>query len=147
MAIDKDLFSSDNFQYTIRRYCNQIGWQISEINASKAIMQFNMASGTTQTLFILRYDTTLEFSCPSGLKFDTFDNIPHALSSYLLVENSKFKVGFWCIEQLGGRQVFSIMHNAKIDLMDVTYFMSVVNTLVTKCDEFEQAAEQALGGR
>ena len=91
MAIDKDLFSSSNFQSTIMRYCNQIGWQIYEINASKAILQFNMTSGTTQTLFILRYDTTLEFSCPSGLKFDTFDYIPHGLSSYLLVENSKFK--------------------------------------------------------
>ena len=146
MAIDKDLFSSDNFQSTIRRYCNQIGWQIAEINSSKAIMRFDAESGTTQTVFILRYDTTLELSCPSGLKFDTFDDIPHSLSSYLLAENSKFKVGFWCIEQLGGRQVFSIMHNAEISLMDVSYFMSIVKMLVSKCDEFEQAAEKALKG-
>jgi hypothetical protein len=147
MAIDKDLFSSNNFQSTITYYCNQVGWNIAEINSGKAVMRFEMESGSTQTVFILRYDTTLEFSCPSGVKFDSFDYIPHQLSSYLLRENSKFKVGFWCIEELGGRQVFSIMHNAEISLMGVSYFKSIVNVLIDKCDDFEQAAEQALRGR
>lgn len=146
MAIDKDLFSSNNFQSTILRYCNQVGWKINDINPNRAMLQFTLASGTTQTIFILRYDTTLEFSCPSGLKFDSFDYIPHQLSSYLLRENSKFKIGFWCIEELGGRQVFSIMHNAEISLIDVNYFVSIVKTLFTKCDDFEQAAEKALRG-
>jgi hypothetical protein len=147
MAIDKDLFSSSNFQSTIAYYCNKIGWKIAEINSSKAVIRFSMESGSTQTIFILRYDTTLEFSCPSGLKFDSFDYIPHELSSYLLKENSTFKVGFWCIEEIGGRHVFSIMHNAEISLMDVSYFIRIVKALINKCDAFEQAAERALRGR
>jgi hypothetical protein len=144
MALEKDLFSSNNFQSTIISYCNQIGWGISEINSSKAVLKFKMNSGTTQTAFILRYDSTLEISCPSGLKFDDFSEIPHVLSSYLLQENCKFKVGFWCIENIGNRQVFSIMHNAEISLINVNYFAKVVRTLIDKCDEFEQAAERAL---
>lgn len=147
MAINKDLFSSNNFQSTIIGYCNQIGWRITEINSNKAVINFNMESGSTQTVFILRYDTTLEISCPSGLKFDSFDYIPHKLSSYLLKDNSKYKVGFWCIEEITGRQVFSIMHNAEISLMDVSYFVGIVKTLIRKCDDFEQAAEQAIRGR
>lgn len=146
MAIDKDLFSSSNFQSTVTYYCNQIGWRIAEINSSKAVLRFSMESGSTQTVFILRYDTTLEFSCPSGVKFDSFDYIPHQLSSYLLRENSKFKIGFWCIEEIGGRQVFSIMHNAEISLMDVRHFMNIVKALINKCDDFERATEQALRG-
>lgn len=146
MAIDKDLFSSNNFQSTIMMYCNQVGWKINDINPNGATLRFSMDSGSTQTIFILRYDTTLEFSCPSGLKFDSFDYIPHQLSSYLLRENSKFKVGFWCIEEIAGRQVFSIMHNAEISLMDVRYFVSIVSTLYNKCDDFERAAEKALRG-
>jgi hypothetical protein len=146
MGIDKDLFSSSNFQSTILNYCNQIGWGISEINSNKAVLKFNMNSGTTQTVFILRYDTTLEISCPSGLKFNNFDYIPHEISSYLLKENSKYKMGFWCIEEINNRQIFSVMHNAEISLMNANYFARVVQTLVNKCDEFEQAAEQNLRG-
>lgn len=147
MAIDKDLFSSNNFQSTIINYCNQIGWRIGDINANKAVIRFNMDSGSTQTVFIIRYDTTLEFSCPSGLKFDNFDYIPHQLSSYLLQQNSQFKIGFWSIEEISGRLVYSIMHNSEISLIDVNYFMSIVKTLINKCDNFEQAAEQAIKGK
>jgi hypothetical protein len=146
MAIDRDLFSSNNFQSTIRNYCARIGWRISDINPNKAVIRFTMTSGNTQTVFIIRYDTTLEFSCPSGLKFDNFDYIPHQLSSYLLKENSKYKIGFWSLEEISGRLVYSIMHNAEISLMDVNYFMNIVQTLINKCDSFEISAEQALRG-
>jgi hypothetical protein len=146
MAIEKDLFSFNNFQATLIGYCSQIGWRISDINPNKAVIKFNMASGSTQTVFILRYDTTLEFSCPSGLKFDSFDYIPHQISSYLLKESSKYKTGFWCLEEIGGRQVYSIMHNAEISLLDITYFINIVQTLINKCDEFERATEQAIRG-
>ncbi len=146
MAIEKDLFSSNNFQATVIGYCSQIGWGISDINSNKAVIKFNMASGSTQTVFILRYNTTLEFSCPSGLKFDDFDYIPHQLSSYLLKENSKYKIAFWCIEEISGRLLFSIMHNAEISLLDINYFVNIVKTLINKCDEFEKAAEQAIRG-
>lgn len=146
MAIEKDLFSFNNFQATLIGYCSQIGWKISDINSNKAVIKFNMASGSTQTVFILRYDTTLEFSCPSGLKFDSFDYIPHQISSYLLKESSKYKTGFWCLEEIGGRQVFSIMHNAEISLLDINYFIKIVQTLINKCDEFERATEQAIRG-
>ncbi|HIK33974.1 MAG TPA: hypothetical protein IGS17_18510 [Oscillatoriales cyanobacterium M59_W2019_021] len=146
MAIDKDLFSSGNFQSTIQRYCNEVGWRIAEINSNRAIIKFNMNSGSTQTVFILRYDTTLEISCPSGLKFSDFDRIPHQLSSYLLKENSKYKIGFWCIEPLNNMEVFSIMHNAEISLMNTNYFVRIIQTLISKCDEFERAAERAIHG-
>jgi hypothetical protein len=144
MAIEKDLFSAGNFQSTIISYCNRLGWRIAEINTNKAILRFEMTSGSTQTIFILRYNTTLEFSCPSGLKFPNFDYIPHQLSSFLLKENSKYKIGFWSIEEIGNKDVFSIMHNAEISLIDVNYFMSIVQSLIKRCDEFEQAAESAI---
>lgn len=145
MAIDKDLFSSSNFQSIIKKYCTHIGWRIEEIDSNGAILQFNMNSGSTQTIFIIRHDTTLEFSCPSGLKFDDFNEIPHAFSSHLLIENCKYKFGFWCIEEINDKKVFSIMHNAEISLMNVNYFIKIIDNLVKKCDEFEQAAEQAIG--
>jgi hypothetical protein len=59
MAVDIDLFSDRNFQSTIREYCNQSGWVISNLNSRRAILKFTANSGTTQTVFIIRHDDTL----------------------------------------------------------------------------------------
>ncbi|MCS6872348.1 MAG: hypothetical protein RML95_03300 [Anaerolineae bacterium] len=131
------LFSGLNFQSTIRRYCDQIGWRIADINDRRALLKFNMRSGRTQSLWIVRYDTTLEFSVPSMAQFDSEDRIPHYLSTVLLKRSAQNKIGFWCIEQISGRHVFSYMHNAEMSLINVQYFERVVNALVTECDTFE----------
>jgi hypothetical protein len=144
MAIDLDLFSGSNYQSTIRNYCNQLGWIISDLNDRRTIIKFSMESGTTQTLFIIRYDSTLEFSCPSGLKFNSKDAVPGWLSTMLLVENSSFKVGFWSIEEIGGQYAFSIMHNAEISLIDVNYFRKVIMKLIEDCEKLEQSVSKAL---
>lgn len=130
-------FSALNFVSTIQRYCDQIGWRIADINDKRALLKFNMRSGRTQSLWIVRYDTTLEFSVPSMAQFDSEDRIPHYLSTILLKRSAQNKIGFWCIEQIGGKFVFSCMHNAEMALINVDYFQRVINALVTECDTFE----------
>ena len=144
MAIDLNLFSGANYQSTIIKYCNQLGWSISDINNSRTILRFEADSGITQTVFIIRYEDTLEFSCPSGLKFKNRQSISDGISTYLLCENSKYKIGFWAIEEINDKLVFSIMHNAEISLIDLHYFKAVVTRLFSECDKFEQAFSQAL---
>ncbi len=144
MAIDLDLFSSVNFRSTIQRYCNQLGWRINDINDRRAILKFSANSGNNQTLFIIRYENTLEFSVPSGLKFYSLEDVPGWMSTMLLSRNSQFKIGFWCLEEIENQQVFSMMHNAEISLMNVDYFSKVILKLVNDCDEFEQAIATAL---
>ena len=144
MALDLDLFSSSNFGSTIRRYCNQLGWRINELNDRRAILKFGANSGNTQTLFIIRFENTLEFSVPSGVNFYNRDDVPGWMSTMLMCKNAEYKIGFWCIENIEGRQTFSIMHNAEMSLINVDYFKKVVLKLVNDCDEFEQAVVQAL---
>lgn len=144
MAIDLDLFSGSNYRSTIQKYCNSLGWKIADINDRRTILRFTMDSGTTQTLFIIRYDTTLEFSCPSGIKFSSREDVPGWMSTLLLKENSDYPVGFWCIEELEGKQVFSVMHNAEMSLIDFEYFGRVVMKLISECDKFEGAVTRAL---
>jgi hypothetical protein len=146
MAIDLDLFSTSNFSSTIQRYCNQLGWNIFDINERKAILRFNTDSGNTQTLFIIKYESTLEFSVPSGLKYNSIDDVPGWLSSFLLSKNSEFKLGFWCLEQIDNRKIFSIMHNAEISLINSEYFTRVVLRLVNECESLEQMVVRALRG-
>lgn len=131
------LFSGVNFKSTVQKYCAQNGWKIAEINNERAILKFGMESGRSQTLYIIRYASTLEFSVPSIAIFDSEDSVPHYLSTLLLKRNSEKKIGFWCIEQIGGKHVFSFMHNAELQLLTSDYFGSVVRVLIGECDNFE----------
>ena len=131
------LFSGVNFANTIMKYCAVNGWKIADLNNERAILRFSMSSGRNQTLYILRYESTLEFSVPSMAAFDSEDSIPHFLSTLLLKRSSEQKIGFWCIEQIGREHVYSCMHNAEMQLMDSNYFARVVRALINECDDFE----------
>ncbi len=137
MASFESLFSGVNFRTTIQRYCSQVGWKIAEIDNKHATLKFSMDSGRDQTLYIIPYESTLEFSVPSMAIFNTEDDIPHFLSTFLLQRSAEKKIGFWCIEKVGGKFVYSYMHNAEIQLIDVNYFAKVVRALIKECDDFE----------
>ena len=94
MAIELDLFSGTNYQATIRSYCNQLGWSIHDLNNLRAVLKFQASSGISQTVFIIRHENTLEFSCPSGVKFLNRDSVPGWISTFLLGQNSTYKLGF-----------------------------------------------------
>jgi hypothetical protein len=134
-----DLFAAPLFRSTIERYCSEIGWRIAEIDSRRAVIRFRMDSGRRQTLYIIRYDETLEFSVPSGLAFDERGDVPHGLSTLLLERNATKKIGFWCLENIADRKVFSFMHNAHIALLNTQHFEHVVRALIRECDEFEDA--------
>lgn len=140
----ESLFSGVNFSNTVKKYCSANGWKIAEINDKRAVLRFSMDSGRNQVLYIIRYETTLEFSVPSMAGFDSEDHIPHYLSTLLLKRSSENKYGFWCIEQIGGKQVYSYMHNAELQLIDSNYFAKVVSALVKECDDFEGILLQIL---
>lgn len=133
-----ELFSGANFENTITKYCAACGWKLADLNNRRAILRFNMDSGRVKTLFIVRYDTTLEFSVQSMAAFDSEDNIPHFLSTLLLQWSTDYKMGFWCIENIGEKHVYSVMHNAEMQLINNTYFERVVRKLISECDKFEE---------
>lgn len=132
------LFAGVNFRYAIQKCCEQIGWQIADLNENRALLRFETGIGRTQNLFILRYDSTLEFSAPSVLQFETEDQIPNYLLIMLLRRNTENKIGFWCIETLDGKLTSSYMHNADLSRIDVEYFADVAQFLVRECREVEE---------
>ncbi|MDP1591332.1 MAG: hypothetical protein Q8M07_26495, partial [Prosthecobacter sp.] len=137
-------FTRNNFEKTIHGYCQEIGWTISKVDADYARLSFEMESGREQSLHIIRFDSTLEFSVPSQVAFEEGDEIPGWISTLLMRNNSKFKVGFWCIETINSRSVYSVMHNAEQSLMDRDYFASIVRRLVGACDDFETSLEEMM---
>ena len=139
-----ELFTGARFQNTIQRYCAEEGWKIADLSDKRAILRFYMSSGRSQVLYIIKFDTTLEFSVPSNLAFDSTDELPHFISTLLLKRSCQKKIGFWCIEEIGQKQVYSCMHNAEMTLIDSDYFASVVTALVDECDELEGVIAQML---
>jgi hypothetical protein len=133
------LFSGVNFRATIQRYCAENGWKIAQIDGESAQLKFSMNSGRSQTLLISRYESTLEFCAMTMAIFPSEDKIPHYLSTLLLKQNAQKKIGFWCIEEIGGDHVFSYMHNAELELIDSNYFGRVVRAVIKQCDDLEGA--------
>lgn len=119
-------------------FCDQIGWEIAESDNDHALLQFQMSSGRSQVVLIVPYDSALEFSVPSRLVFDREDDLPHRLSTLLLLRNAQSKYSFWTIEATDNRYFYSCMQNARTELLDTSYFKRVVETLVEESDAFEQ---------
>jgi hypothetical protein len=139
--VNNEIFNTKEFSLTIQNYCNKLEWKISDIDENHAILQFDMESGSVQTLYIFRHRNILEFCCPSCIRFtiEKYSIYHHYISTFLLKENNKYTLGFWCIQEIAGCHVFSIMHNAAIILIDINYFSNVVAWLVEECEQFEQA--------
>jgi len=133
----QSLFSQANFRRTIESYTAQNGWTLDDINDTRAKLRFRMQSGRIQSLFIYRFENTLEFSVPSAAIFDSEAAIPDVISTKLLLRNSQQKVGFWCIEKIQGSYVYSCMHNAEMQLIDAAFFAIIVRSLIKECDDFE----------
>ena len=132
------LFAGVNFRYAIQKCCEQIGWKIADLNENRALLRFETGIGRAQNLFILRYDSTLEFSAPSMTQFESGDQIPNHLSTMLLRRNAENKIGFWCIETLDGKPTYTYMHNVDLSHINNEHFADVAQFLVRECREVEE---------
>lgn len=125
------------FSAFINRMCSASNWVVRELDDEHAIIEFTLDQARSQTLFIFSFGDELEFSVPSFAAFDSLEDVPHFISSTLLQVNAKTKIGFWCLEQIGNKMVYSYMHNARMEMVDEAQFIDIVMTLVQRVDEFE----------
>lgn len=125
------------FKNAIQECAAQNEWKIADLNDRRAILNFSMDSGRTQILYIIRYGLTLEFSVPSLVSFDSEADISHQLSTFLIAQNSQNKFGFWCLEPIGEKLVYSYMQNIEMQLLNSDYFGEIVRALIRGCDNFE----------
>lgn len=129
--------SNEKFSAFIQHMCSTNNWAVREVDNEHAIIEFTLDQARSQTLFIFSFDEEIEFSVPSFAAFDSLEAVPHFISSTLLQVNAKTKIGFWCLEQIGNKMVYSYMHNAHITDVDDKRFVEIVMTLIQRVDEFE----------
>jgi hypothetical protein len=130
------------FSKLITRHCSEIGWSVAELKSNSAQIIFKMDSGRKQVVYVINCESTIEFSVPSALAVDAEADLPHSLSTALLCQNSRYKLGAWCIEQIQGKLVYSVMHNVDIHLLDRNCFERIISVLTAECDQFEGALEK-----
>jgi hypothetical protein len=80
----------------------------------------------------------LSQSAPVDLKLRAGGSIWARFATLLLQSSAKEKIGFWCIEKIGEKHIYSVMHNAEMQLINNTYFEKVVRKLISECDKFEE---------
>lgn len=129
--------SKESFSTFINRMCAVNNWAVREVDDEHSVIEFTLDQTRSQTLFIFSFDDDIEFSVPSFAAFDSLEAVPHFISSTLLQVNAKTKIGFWCLEQIGDKMVYSYMHNAHMELLDEKQFVDIVMTLIQRVDEFE----------
>lgn len=137
-----------SFTGLVRNFCEQIGWTIAEIDATHALLEFEMRSGRTQVVLLVPFEETLELSVPSLLLGEFTEDLRdelHELSTLLLLRNSQSRYAFWTIAEIDGQEFFSCMHNAEFELLNVLHFKLLVEALILECDAFEQYLEDIPG--
>lgn len=125
------------FVTLVRETAETMQWALDEVNETGAVLHFPMPSSRTQVLRILRFDGTLEFSVQSMAVFESEESVPHYLSTVLLKVNARHKIGFWCIQEIEKKLVFSVMHNAEQQHLDRQYLVNIIGVLTEQCDQFE----------
>lgn len=125
------------FKRAIKTYCEDHNWKIADIDADHAELEFRIHSKRKHSLYIVRYDTTVEFFVPSLPVLDTEEWRSKKFSRSLLQRNSQKKVGFWCIKEIKEKFFYSYMHNAELKLLDSEYFAQIIGGMISECDAIE----------
>jgi hypothetical protein len=97
----------------------------------------------SQPLFILPYGNVWEFSCPSIIKADRSEEIPTFILTAVLEINAKKKRGFWCIEEISGKQTLEYMHNIPESLLTPEEFHTISWGIVKEVESLEEAFREA----
>jgi hypothetical protein len=137
VGADQDAPGPLGFEARILELSASNGWVVHDLDAKRAVIKFDVSSGRTQTLYVIDLGAVVELSVPSVLVYDTVDEVPHDLAVTCLRRSAKTKVGFWCLEQIEGKQAFSFMWNLPVRQLDADTFGEVVRALVVGCDELE----------
>ncbi len=136
-SIPEPVQSPVDFMAFINRMCDAHNWKVREVDDEHAVIEFILEKTRSQTLFVFSFEEEVEFSVPSFAAFESMDKVPHLISSSLLQINAKTKIGFWCMEHIGDKLVYTYMHNANITQLDEKNFSEIVTTLIQRVDEFE----------
>ena len=133
--------SATSFAPTIRKFCAEQGWELYRIGDDIAALKFEGDAGTEYTVIIFLFESALEFSVATKVRFASEGDIPRRLCTWLLCRSSGMRIGFWAIDDKGDDFFVKRMHTVESRFVDSEHFSLVVRHLIKSCDEFEAEVE------
>jgi hypothetical protein len=127
-----------SFEARVRELANRSDLKIYDLNSSRAKLRFT-CKRNPQTLWIYPYDTIWEFSCVSAISFPQAEDFPQAILAVVLMQNSKNKRGFWCLEKLSDQYALECMQNFAEYLLTPDEFERTCWSIVREVDDLEAA--------
>ncbi|MCX6082109.1 MAG: hypothetical protein NTW32_21485 [Chloroflexi bacterium] len=106
-----------DFEKIIQDFAEHLEWEI-DWNSENASVDFEIEPGEVQTVFITNNGETVEFDVFSKYYFESEEDIPHPVSTQLLMRNTDLEVGAWVLEKLDDGWHFSVMYNEDLDTLD-----------------------------
>lgn len=126
------------FKRAVKTYCEELNLELSEIDEDQGELLLVLDADRKKRLRLARYDSTVEFSLPAASTFGSTEELPGAFSTNLLLRNARKKIGFWCVDKIKGRFVYSFMHNAELKLLDGQQFFHIVSGLIAESEAIEE---------
>lgn len=132
-----------SFEARIRTLAYQADLKVSGTTGRSAKLLFTFdVNGllTRQTVWIIPYDETWEFSCLSFIKERNPEAIPKVLLIYALQENSTNKRGFWTLNHYenSGNHVLEYMDNIAGALLTPAEFSNICWAVAKAVDGLER---------
>jgi 8-oxo-dGTP pyrophosphatase MutT (NUDIX family) len=126
------------FKRAVKTFCEEQKLELDEIDEDHAEIVFVIPADRKKRVYLARYDSTVEFSLLGSTVFDAETEVPGELSTNLLLRNARKKVGFWCIDKIKGKFVYSFMHNAELKLLDGQQFFDIISGLIAESEAIEE---------
>jgi 8-oxo-dGTP pyrophosphatase MutT (NUDIX family) len=130
--------NGEYFKRAVKTYCEEHNLELADIDEDYGEVVFVIPVDRRKHLRLARYDSTVEFSLPGFTSSDSEDELPGILSTHLLLRNARKKVGFWCIDKIKDKFVYSFMHNAELKLLDGQHFFNIVSGLAAESEALEE---------
>lgn len=130
--------NGEYFKRAVKTYCEEHHLELTDIDEDHGEVMFVIPVDRKKRLHLARYDSTVEFSLPGFNSFEAEEELPGILSTHLLLRNARKKVGFWCIDKIKDRFVYSFMHNAELKLLDSQHFFNIVSGLTAEAEALEE---------
>lgn len=125
------------FKCAIKTYCEEDGLSLIEVDEDCAELEYLTDSGNSKTIHIKRDGSTIKLSVLNPTAFK--DAGPaDAIATTLLRLNAQSRTGFWCVEQIKNRAVYSFANSVQLKLLDGRHFVESVVGLIEESDAIEE---------
>jgi hypothetical protein len=144
MNDDTPIDWSGSFQEAVEDACDAAEWEIDEIDDLQACIKYVASSGALFAVQVVCAEARLLFILSSKYSYDSEDDVPHPISTTLLLQNSGPRIGWWCMNrQDDGQCTFMLTHEEPFQDLDVSRFIKIIQHLAAELDEFETAINEA----